>query len=71
MKISKDREMDFLKNYKINFHFNNRLVTLRNRKYKSSLLELYYSEECYTEKSSSYRFIILYMPEGSSEFKIF
>ncbi|MCX8531388.1 hypothetical protein [Chryseobacterium luquanense] len=67
----KDREMDPIENYEINFYCNNRLVTLRNKNDKSSLLEINYMEEGYTEKSSSYRFVILYIPEGSNEFKIF
>ena len=67
----KDREMDPIENYEINFYNNNRLVTLRNKKDKSSILRVNYMEEGYIEKSSSGRFIILYMPAGSKELKIF
>ena len=66
----KEREMDPIENYEINFYNNNRLVTLRNKKDKSSILRVNYMEEGYTEKSSSGSFIILYMPVGSKELKI-
>ena len=67
----KEREMDLIENYEINFYNNNRLVTLRNKKDKSSILRVNYMEEGETEKSSSYNFVILYMPAGSKELKIF
>ncbi len=66
----KEREMDPIENYEINFYNKNRLVTLRNKKDKSSILRVNYMEEGYTEKSSSGSFIILYMPVGSKELKI-
>lgn len=65
------REMDPIENYEINFYSNNRLVTLRNRNNKSSIIRVNYMEEGHTEKSSSGSFVILYMPEGSNELKIF
>lgn len=67
----KDRKMDPIENYEINFYCNNRLVTLRNKNNKTSIIRINYMEEGYKEKSSSGRFVILYMPEGSNEFKIF
>jgi hypothetical protein len=67
----RDREMDPIENYEINFYCNNHLVTLRNKKDKSSIIRINYMEEGYTEKSSTGTFIMLYIPEGSNEFKIF
>lgn len=67
----KDREMEPIRNYEMIFYCSNRLVILRFKDDKSSPLRVKYLKVGYTEKSYSDRFVILYMPEGSNEFKIF
>lgn len=87
----KGREVHPIENYEIVFYHHNRVVVLRDKTDKSTLLKVYYcDEEVYDQngeyideetrkeyecknrddKTFSYSFIALYMPEGSDELKV-